>query len=85
VKRVARRTWITCAVLTAVAWGLHVACASWLGARDPIALASRGQWIAPATVALVLASSRAFLLFVAPGWWLWLAVRTLASRLRRKA
>jgi hypothetical protein len=84
--RVPRRAWILCAALTSVALVLHLACASWLAARDPLALAARGHWVVPALAAGSLGAARAFLLFAAPGWWLWLLVRAvLAGLLERRA
>jgi hypothetical protein len=80
--RPAWRGWATWAALTLAALLLEEVCARWLGARDPIALASRGHWPAPATAGFALAVARAFALFGAPGWAVWLAVRTLLGRHR---
>jgi hypothetical protein len=81
-----------CAFVTTAALVLHVACAQWLAANDPFAVAfgrhssasapgASGQAAVMASLG-VLALVRVFLLFAAPGWWLWLAVRTLFGRRR---
>jgi len=74
-----KRAWVACSVVTLVALGVHVLSSSWLGARDPIALATSGHVVSVVIVAGALFVARAALL-VAPGLWLWLAVRRLIDR-----
>lgn len=70
-----RRTAITTAVATVAAIAAHVACTSWLGARDPIVLATTQHTVALVAAMVVLFVSRVALL-VLPGLWLWLFVRS---------
>jgi hypothetical protein len=53
-----RREWVACLVVTVIALATHTACTSWLGPRDPIALAANHHLVATGLVVVSLLGAR---------------------------
>jgi hypothetical protein len=76
-------TWAPAAAALA-AGAVHAVAGSYLAALDPIAALLGGRGAGEVFAAIALAAARLFLIFVAPGWTLYVVAKAIA-RARARA